>query len=166
MANIISENISVFPAVRRNTEDSRRFSEKNLTQYILKSVADKESYVISETYNTDENLEFIIYGYYFNVKAAKITEVAGDDLYAHIYIDTNANPELIGIDSDGIFTGLDITDSEDPNYPSGYTDETATHKYLHILTKPDDFSSYIIPDNSKPTIRIVDDVPTAGAIIL
>jgi hypothetical protein len=95
--------VDVFPCVKRDDVDSRLMSEKNITN-ILKSVTDKESYVISWD---GEVLKCVVKGYYFEVK-----ETRSGDKYAHI--DFNSDGLLKG-DNEDIFEGLVIDSNKTEN---------------------------------------------------
>ena len=106
MSFIKSSNISVFPCVSRNSNydlDSKLMSEKNITN-ILKSVTDRESYIISWEGTT---LKCVIKGYYF-----EITDIQqSGNKYAHLKMNTtqnilNGTDEVSGDNSE--FKGVDI----------------------------------------------------------
>ena len=134
MAYIASENIKVFPSVGRDTTidaDSELTNEKNLSN-ILRNLYKRESFVISE--NTNDEFEFVIYGYYFRVKSGQLPIEENKKLYAHIEVlegfdssntyqqlklfnQTTDNNSLQVLDNNNEFQGISFDDSETHTAP-------------------------------------------------
>ena len=160
MAYLNSENIKVFPSIGREASidlNAELTNEKNLTQ-ILRSIYKRDSFVISDEYSND-SLEFVIHGYYFNATFDETTLSGFADkanIYANIFVanktenetsfqqlvNTNTpSEETFNLDTDdldtidGKFTGVLFSDniSNDPN------DNYNVYSLL-ILTKKDDGS--------------------------
>jgi len=113
MSNIASNNIKVFPAVRRTESpaESRQLSEKNLVGLVNK-LLDVDSFIISYDATADI-MKFNIAGYYFEID--KFSEVTGnDDKFAKlVFDDTNSDatyPELKG-DANSNYQGLEFVTS-------------------------------------------------------
>lgn len=147
MSYTSSNNIKVFPAVRRTSSYdpfSRLMSESTITS-IINRLIDKTGFVISDSVSLDAEFEFSINGYYIKVLnlGDVVSAVPQDatDIYASISLDeTSANSmvftQLVGIDVDGVYNGVDFSTSE-PN--STFS--------LKILTKEND--NWVIPEASK-----------------
>ena len=121
MANLLSENVFVFPCVSRSTgknnsqEDlkGKLMSEKNITN-ILKAITDKKSYLISWD-NATDLIKCVIDGYYFELEGYTHPSKSGSTssfLYARV-VKNATNSELIAGDEikgeDNSFSGLEIT---------------------------------------------------------
>ena len=109
MSNIASENIKVFPAVRRikSPAESRQLSEKNLVGLVNK-LLDVDSFIISYT---NDVMKFNIAGYYFEIP--KFSTTAPKEKYAKLVIDSTKDsqyPELKG-DENGNYLGLEFTNT-------------------------------------------------------
>jgi hypothetical protein len=106
MSYVNSTNIlSVFPCVSRGADydsgsKSKLMSEKNITN-IVKSITDKESYIIS--WNAD-NLKCVVQGYYFEIKVS--TSPNGSQ-YLHLQM----NDDILHGDNGGSFMGVEINDN-------------------------------------------------------
>ena len=144
MANLASTDIQVFPCTKRgdNQRSARLFSEENVSR-ISRVLLDKQSFVITDTFDASKPFEFILGGYYFKVSTgsaltnavssvgdiyAKITlsgTTVGDDTYYEIY----------GQDASGSYQGLDLVSLNPGN--------SDTVKSLLLLTDS------VIPSSSK-----------------
>lgn len=116
MSNIASDKVKVFPFGSTRTTDphSRVLNEHNIIK-LVKSVVDKDSYVIS----ADNKLfKFVLGGYYFECDLSQYSKVP---TYASIQITTSNDGcfYLNGGDESGTFTGVNFTDE----WPT----ENATH---------------------------------------
>lgn len=117
MANIKSNNIAVFPCVGRGAgfdPEAELTNEGNLTQ-IVRSLYKRDSFVISDSIGFSDSgalskdFEFVIYGFYFKVKAGDTylhgvinsAENKGKHLYAGIRINqlssTSNTYQLLGL---------------------------------------------------------------------
>ena len=70
--NLNSSSIEVYPSTRRDISyqiSSRSFNEKNVIATI-KRISENSSFMISDIFNGNDSLEFIINGYYFKVTPA------------------------------------------------------------------------------------------------
>lgn len=110
MSNIASDNIKVFPAVRRTESpaESRQLSEKNLVGLVNK-LLDVDSFIISYD-ATAYIMKFNIAGYYFEV--SNFNEVT--ETYAKLVVDSIGDsqyPELKG-DENGNYLGLEFTNTK------------------------------------------------------
>lgn len=153
MANVLSQDIQVFPSTKRGTyqRSSRLISEENLTNIVNKLI-DKDSFVIRpQPYNslgTDDALQFNIHGYFFVVPhVGSITNLmpsGTESIYANIITDketvtvdsiTYEYIELQGQDTgsaSSTYTGVSFT--ADAPDTSALTD-TQTRYSLKILEK-------------------------------
>lgn len=131
--NVLSSKIKIFPAANRDLQydsQSRLMSEENVTG-IIKSIASKDSYVVSELVN-DTPFKFVINGYlvelenvdYARQVASNPDNSIADDLYAYINIITdNGYPHLSGSDTgasdveDSIYTGVSFSKKEQEDVP-------------------------------------------------
>lgn len=153
MANILSQDIKVFPSTKRGTyqRSSRLISEENLTNIVNKLI-DKDSFVIRpQPYNslgTNDQIQFNIHGYYFSVPhIGSITTVLSDSaesIYANIITDTETvtvdnityeYTELQGQDTgsaSSTYTGVSFT-ADAPD--TGELTNTQTRYSLKILER-------------------------------
>ena len=133
MANFSSNDVNVFPSMWRQFKPQSKFTnEENFTN-ILKSVTDKDSYIVDYNNGT---LKCVIYGYYFEINNFNLEP----DYTLYIVVDQNGtliNP-IQGtphtMDSNG--ECLFITSSE-PQLPTGATlhELDITDSNSQILTK-------------------------------
>jgi hypothetical protein len=113
VAEISSVNISIFPCVSRfltndNNEVAKRsklMSEENITG-IIKSITDKDSYVISYD---GQVIKFVLGGYYIEV-AQKLS----DTVYAHLVFQKSRTNQhkLIAGDNNNNFYGVVFSNSD------------------------------------------------------
>lgn len=141
MTNILSENIKVFPSVKRSDEydlAARLPSEYNLTN-IINRLTGKDSFIITgldisiESNNIQINPgECNIKGYYFNITSPIILNDIGTNTNIYLYIEVEEKDsftELKGNDTgenNSEYSGLKISYTE----PEGY--------YLLLATKDGD----------------------------
>ena len=103
---ISSNDVFVFPCVSRNTDDEQKnldaklMSEKNITN-IIKSITDKESYIISWE---NSILKCVVRGYYFEIAYAKPDTQT--DLYLHLHLGTRG--DILQGDNEEVFDGVTI----------------------------------------------------------
>lgn len=171
MAYLSSENIKVFPSIGRDSTtdlNAELTNEKNLTQ-ILRSIYKRDSFVISDNYS-DNSLEFVIHGYYFNATfdadslSAEFTSGDKNNIYANIFVlkepgnetsfqqlvNTNTPSEETlnldikegDLDTNGEFTGVLFSNSASVN-------TTYSVYSLLILTKNDGGGGWVVPAKSK-----------------
>ena len=116
-----SNNVFIFPCVSRSSDSkyelkSKLMSEENVTN-ILKSIADKKSFVLSYA---DGVLKFVLDGYYFELSEFNLS----GNKYAYISYkdnsDSNGFKLINGDDIDGTFSGLKIQSTiSNPNDVDG-----------------------------------------------
>lgn len=141
-----SSKIEVFPTSieRPGFPYARVLTEDHILD-MIRSAAPTESYVITDTYADSAPFEFVINGYYVKVNATASAKhsFGGNNVYAHIFIDTTSptHPQLYGTDNGTSFTGVAFTDSATPTVPTGLTNYE--HHVLHILQKSG--STFSIP---------------------
>lgn len=172
MAYLSSNNIKVFPSIGRDSSidlNAELTNEKNLTQ-ILRSLYKRDSFVISDDFSNN-SLEFIIHGYYFNATFDENTlsnltnaEDSIHNIYANIRVAKNTESEssfqqlrntdeptledALSLDVGGSFKGVSFTSTpaSDTSQDGG---EIAYNVYfLNILTKSGD-SDWTVPAKSK-----------------
>lgn len=141
MANFSSNNITVFPSVKRGDQPSRNLSEKNIVGLINKLLDNSGTFVISNSVSTSsDNFEFMINGYYFCIIPGDGQSVSGifdslssggSNLYASIEFDSTYD-EIDGEDADDVYTGVTLSTSSGD---------------LHIATK--DGNSWVVPLGSR-----------------
>ncbi len=147
---LASDRIEVFPSCikRPDFPYARVLTEDHILD-MIRSVSPGESYVISEHYTDSAPLEFVIYGYYVKVHATttKKHNFDGENVYAHIFIDTTSttHPQLYGTDEDSIFSGVSFTSSATYSAPEGLTNYE--HHVLHLLKKSGE--TFVIPSTSQ-----------------
>lgn len=154
-----SQNIQVFPTsiARPLFPYARVLTEEHILN-ITRNASPCSSFVISDNYSTSDKFEFMIHGYYVRLEAG--TTFTGDNIYAHIYVDTTVaeNPQLWGVDQDNSFTGVAFDNTSTATPPEVLTQNTSQYEHyvLHILTKVN--NEYIVPSASKWTadITVVD----------
>ena len=130
MAYINSSALEVFPSALRSQSYKGRFtSETNLTG-IVRSVTDKEKYVISWE---PGDYKIVINGYYFTFST--LPDSLGNTIYAHIRTDSSNrlvsyNTGSTSLDDSSGFLGL-LLDGNPTTTPS--TQNTDLLYHLHIL---------------------------------
>lgn len=145
-----SNKIEVFPtSISRSMFPYARVLTEDHILDLIRSVAPSDSFVLTPVFNMVTPFEFIIHGYYVKIDASSSSphSFTGDNVYAHIFIDTTSSthPQLRGKDDtkDGdqsyTFTGVLFSDTETP--PESVAN--SEHYKLHILKKVG--SSYTIP---------------------
>ena len=124
MSYLSSSSIRVFPfgSPRASDPYGRTLNEQNLTQLIT-SLTDVNSFVIRLT---NDRLEFVLAGYYFNVSYAELmAKFKKKEVYAAITLtDLDGYKYLSGGDVNDEFTGVDFVTSAPQN----------SSAYLHILS--------------------------------
>lgn len=156
MINLHNDKIHIFPSSISRTKNptAKIITENNLIKLVTSNTS-LDSFVISESFDKEGIFEFIIHGYYVLLSGAPASPLSftGDNVYAHIFIDTSSptNPQLWGheeLDQD-IFTAVQFSDVETATPPDLIKD-TYEHYVLCILTK--NGNSYDVPWSSKKTI--------------
>ena len=110
MSYISSDDVTVFPSSLRSAENGDRASgkytsEENLTG-MIKTLANKDSFIISwPTDNSENEAEIVINGYYFKFKTNNLS--TSGNLYAGIKLDSSKR--LSSLDSSD--TRLDVSGS-------------------------------------------------------
>ena len=146
MAYLDSSKIEVFPTsiARPGFPYARVLTEDHILD-MIRNVAPADSYVITETYSESAPLEFIIHGYYVKLNATTSAKhnFGGDNVYAHIFIDTLSatHPQLYGTDNETTFTGVLFSNTATVTAPEGL--DSYEHYSLHLLEKTND--SFRIP---------------------
>ena len=150
MANIKSNNITVFPCVGRGAgfdPEAELTNEGNLTQ-IIRSLYKRDSFVISDSIGFSDSgalskdFEFVIYGFYFKVKAAN-TE---SELYKMLHPYENTHyPLYAGIRIDQSSTTYQLL-----SLKNGTTTDIQT---LDNKVKEDNYFQGIVFDISEKNIR-------------
>lgn len=126
--NLTSEQVVVFPSVKRANgnstyNSSRQLSEDNLVKFIT-SICDKECFVINYTNSGSGLYQFdvVLGGYYFHLNNVQTT--SNQPLYASIKVNQSGSlsgqPELDGQDDGTYYTGITFSDSV-PSSSSGYS---------------------------------------------
>lgn len=123
MAYAPSNKVSVFPSARRAQQgneykNSRLLGEKSIVD-IYGNIASTDSYIISTSFS--ETIEFILGGYDFTIE--DLSNFLGNEfsdateIWASIALDTEVSdfPELVSVDVDGVYKGLNLTSSEPEN---------------------------------------------------
>ena len=151
MANIKSNNIAVFPCVGRGVgfdPEAELTNEGNLTQ-IIRSLYKRDSFVISDSIGFSDSgalskdFEFVIYGFYFKVKAAANTE---SELYKMLHPDENTHHPL--------YAGIRI-DQSSTTYQllSLKNGETADIQTLDNKVNEDNYFQGIVFDISEENVK-------------
>lgn len=112
--NLSSTSVKVFPSTYRVSELSGKYtSEKNFAN-IINSIVDYTSSCPGYTLSySDNNIKFILHGYYFDIDLNKTYS----NLYATIAVETssgclvNCDTGTIDLDIGGTFRGLNLTES-------------------------------------------------------
>ena len=140
--------IDIFPIskARDTFPTARSLSEVNLVKW-HRNICDKDSFVISKTFNEKESFEFMIHGYYVKLLGSETgTPFSGmpdGPIYAHIMLDlTDENyPVIYGFDTlqqDGktVYTGVHFTSTPDFSECEIPDPLLTVDEYsLHILNK-------------------------------
>lgn len=155
MTNILSNNIKVFPSVKRSDEydlAARLPSEYNLTN-IINRLTGKDSFIITGLDVSVENNkpqinvgECNIKGYYFNITSPIMLNDIGNNTKIYLYIEVEERDsftELKGND-----TGT--TNSEYSGLKISYTEPTVGY-YLLLATKDNITGTWI--NNTQASIR-------------
>lgn len=141
-----SNKIEVFPTsiARPSFPYARVLTEDHILD-MIRNVAPIDKYVITETFSETQPLEFIIHGYYVKLNATPSDKhsFGGNNVYAHIFIDTSSSthPQLYGTDDGTTFTGVVFSDTPTVNTPQGL--QHCEPYSLHLLEKRD--GSFRIP---------------------
>ena len=148
-----STKIEVFPTSieRPGFPYARVLTEDHILD-MIRSAAPAESYVLTDTYSNTAPLEFVINGYYVKVNATFSSRhsFGGNNVYAHIFIDTTSptHPQLYGTDTGTSFTAVAFTDSATLAVPNGLTNYE--HHVLHLLQKSG--NTFSIPLTSRKCV--------------
>ncbi len=137
---IKSNNLFVFPCVSREARfdlDAKVLSEKNITN-IIKSVTDKESYIIS--WDNNSNLRCVIRGYYFEIKGeSKPTAGSTTSRYVHLVMKGDptdpVDPDRFlikgdnGVDFEGLTIDSNSSEADLILYENGIIPESSFIKF-------------------------------------
>lgn len=158
MSYLSSNNIKVFPAVRRTggaDPFSRLMSESTITS-IVNRLVDYDGFVITRSTQSNKQIasgvfEFSIFGYYVKIEnvSSLISQFSSaSNIYAYIDLDTSdTNPgqsnnlsykQLIGQDVDSSYQGIKFESTE--------PQATSDRHILHILTKLNNV--WVVPETS------------------
>lgn len=133
----------VFPAAYRTANIKGMLTSEDNFSNMIRSVVDKESYVISYNNNI---LKLVIYGYYFEIKinqpfnaskytfAIRLDKGAGricDFTTGKITLDSGEEKETT-LDSDGYFTGLVYDEAESIPTPEGFNSASEILKQFTV----------------------------------
>lgn len=149
MAYLNSSNINIYPLAkaRQNADQkwNRLTSEFNMVN-IIRQLLPKSSqgFVIDWV---KPNIKFNIGGYYVE---ANLTDdiFSGENIYANIKINADSSlPEIVGQDetsesNNGKYSGISFDNA-------AISDSTHLTYSLHLLTKPQGSSTWVIPEESK-----------------
>ena len=146
-----SDKINVFPSTKRGgyQRSARLISESNLINIINKLV-DKDAFVITPFNNSltpSTRLEFIIYGYYFNIETASLTQSSDFSSATNIY----ANIELATSDGYTTLNGQDTFDTNSTYNGVTFSDSANTGSSWHslnLLTRNSSADQWTIPLDS------------------
>ena len=118
-----SDKVNVFPASLRTYNGYGKYTtEFNLTG-IVKSVVDKDSYIISRSLE-DSPFKFVINGYYFEVNDT----ISGNNIFANIKIENTREYSRLNNLTGEIDAALDANDEfQALSFTSGNKDSNATH---------------------------------------
>ena len=138
--NINSNNIVVFPSVNRSVagtthKEAVQFTELNVTQ-IINRIVDRDSFIVkvSDVVDNKVDITINIFGYYFDIKQLDLSSFS-TSIYAYVDIlnkvdGVTISYNLVGEDSNDVFTGLNIVSTVPSN-----TDVTKTRYSLLLFTK-------------------------------
>lgn len=138
--NINSNNIVVFPSVNRSVvgtthKEAVQFTELNVTQ-IINRIVDRDSFIVkvSDVVDNKVDITINIFGYYFDIKQLDLSSFS-TSVYAYVDIlnkvdGVTISYNLVGEDSNDVFTGLNIVSTVPSN-----TDATKTRYSLLLFTK-------------------------------
>lgn len=138
--NINSNNIVVFPSVNRSVvgtthKEAVQFTELNVTQ-IINRIVDRDSFIVKVSNVVDNKVDITIniFGYYFDIKQLDLSSFS-TSVYAYVDIlnkvdGVTISYNLVGEDSNDVFTGLNIVSTVPSN-----TDVTKTRYSLLLFTK-------------------------------
>lgn len=158
--NIASEKIKVFPFGKYRditnvdtTASNRLLYEFNIAN-ILGKLIDTEGFVVGSINTdgtTDGELIINIAGYYFIIDSgvSLVEDLTGSEVYASIKITTSGIPSLDGQDSNNVFEGLNLTN----------TDPTDASYSICLMTKEN--SNWVLNPNvlkkfNAPSINITE----------
>lgn len=156
-AYLETSKIEIFPtSIARDQFPYARVLTEDHILDMIRNVAPADSYVITETFSEDQPLEFIIHGYYVKLNATSANKHSfdGNDVYAHIFIDTSSptHPQLYGTDdkSTSTFTGVKFSATVTVDVPTGL--EHYEHYLLHLLELDKSSGDFRIPMASNKCI--------------
>jgi len=156
MANIPSNDIEIFPSVKRNIVKSRLFTEESVANLIYNFI-NKNGFVIE--YKHDNNYDYIrfnIGGYYFKVDHVQtnILNGIGDsitEIYAGIEIEQASGGNNNYLEVDGVDSNPDDLDNSTYNgLIIGYSEgdmSNATY-WIKLFERASASSSWAIPESS------------------
>ena len=138
MAYLETSKIEIIPtSIARPAFPYARVLTEDHILDMIRNVAPADSYVITEIFSEIQPFEFIIHGYYVKLNATSSVKhsFGGNNVYAHIFIDTSSptHPQLYGTDTESTFTGVTFSDTTTVAAPTGL--EHYEHYSLHLLEK-------------------------------
>lgn len=159
-----TSNLHIFPiSIKRNSNPGARvLSEVNLTS-IVRGLTDKDAFVISSSFESDKDFEFIIHGYYCRIESSVIPSCfrifPNGPIYAVILIKgsskdypiLDASETVTGTGSSAVstFTGVQFVSS-----PEEVKNDEGYQPYLlHILTKEGE-DIFTIPFTSRTRFEL------------
>lgn len=155
MGYVASDKITVFPNAQRAAANTaylkaRKMTEENIVG-ILNHVNDQVSYVVSNSYSTSGEFEFVIGGYYFRLHDADLVGISEDSNWgAGHYIKATINTttlndytELEGQDSDNTYGGINI------GYGSGSIPQNTEESLVLLVYEAGESPNAVIPLSSR-----------------
>ena len=154
MAYLNSNYINIYPLAkaRQNADQkwNRLTSEFNMVNIIRQLLPKNSQGFVIDWAPATNNIKFNIGGYYVEANLTDIipsdTEIS--DIYANIKINTDSSlPEIVGQDetaesNNGKYSGISFDNA-------AISDSTHLTYSLHLLTKPQGSSTWVIPEESK-----------------
>lgn len=151
MAYLNSSYINIYPLAkaRQNADQkwNRLTSEFNMVNIIRQLLPKNSQGFVIDWAPATNNIKFNIGGYY--VEANLTADIlSGENIYANIKINADSSlPEIIGQDettepNNGKYSGISFDNA-------AISDSTHLTYSLHLLTKPQDSSTWVIPEESK-----------------
>lgn len=116
MANYRSDRVSVFPSTYRVVHPEGKFTNETNFANIIKSIVDKQNYVVSYKSNI---LRLVIGGYYFRIEGVTILPkwaaiIVEQDLVGRGYNLVNYFDQSTTLDDEDYFKGIELGDGDMP----------------------------------------------------